>query len=71
MPKPSEKSPEMTQFLDDMAERHSGLSRTKAITSERCVYCLNPATSFRDTLSEKEYLISGLCQKCQDETFGT
>lgn len=25
---------------------------------------------FRDDLSRKEYYISGLCQKCQDETFG-
>ncbi len=26
--------------------------------------------SFRDELSLKEYRISGLCQKCQDEMFG-
>lgn len=25
---------------------------------------------FRDELSKREYHISGLCQKCQDETFG-
>lgn len=25
---------------------------------------------FRDTLSIKEYYISGLCQKCQDSVFG-
>lgn len=24
---------------------------------------------FRDALSEKEYRISGMCQKCQDEFF--
>jgi hypothetical protein len=27
--------------------------------------------SFRGALSEKEYAISGFCQKCQDETFGS
>ena len=26
--------------------------------------------SFRDALSRKEFGISGMCQKCQDETFG-
>jgi len=25
---------------------------------------------FRDSLSLREYKISGLCQRCQDETFG-
>lgn len=24
---------------------------------------------FKDELSKKEYTISGMCQKCQDETF--
>jgi hypothetical protein len=26
---------------------------------------------FRDALSKREYQISGLCQKCQDEMFGS
>lgn len=26
--------------------------------------------TFRDELSRKEFGISGMCQKCQDETFG-
>lgn len=27
-------------------------------------------TSFKDALSKKEFSISGLCQRCQDEVFG-
>jgi len=27
-------------------------------------------TDFKDSLSKKEFLISGMCQKCQDKTFG-
>jgi hypothetical protein len=27
-------------------------------------------SDFRDKTSEKEYAISGLCQKCQDNVFG-
>lgn len=37
-----------------------------------CPFC-GVATSendFRDELSRKEYLISGLCQECQDKMFG-
>lgn len=34
-----------------------------------CTSCRQPAGLFRDWLSEKEYKISGLCQRCQDEVF--
>ncbi len=36
-----------------------------------CPFCNKDINvkDFTDTLSKKEYLISGLCQKCQDETF--
>lgn len=66
--KPSKKSPEIEQYLEEIG------GRTTAITSNRCVRppfgCGGPAESFRDEGSVKEYTISGLCQKCQDELFG-
>ena len=36
-----------------------------------CPFCHNKIvfTDFRDHLSMKEWHISGLCQKCQDEVF--
>jgi len=36
-----------------------------------CPFCKQKinSTGFRDPLSAKEFEISGLCQKCQDETF--
>ena len=34
-----------------------------------CPFCHTEVGEFRDELSRKEYTISGLCQKCQDETF--
>lgn len=37
-----------------------------------CVTCgrqFNPDTEFTDLLSAQEFLISGLCQGCQDEVF--
>lgn len=36
----------------------------------RCPMCSEPITEFRDDLSRKEYGISGMCQKCQDDVFG-
>jgi hypothetical protein len=37
-----------------------------------CPFCGAPTddNSFRDELSVREFRISGLCQKCQDKTFG-
>ena len=36
-----------------------------------CPICNKEIKGFRDPRSIKEYKISGLCQECQDETFGT
>jgi len=61
---PSEKSAELSSFLEDM------FGRTTAITNDLCVSCARDASSFRDDLSRREYTMSGLCQLCQDEVFG-
>jgi hypothetical protein len=44
----------------------------EAVRANRCTTCNIPIieTDFRDELSKKEYSISGMCQKCQDKTFG-
>lgn len=69
MAEPSQKNPQITEFL----ERFSG--RSTAIEGNRCVNppigCGGPAVEFRDELSAKEYTISGLCQNCQNEIFDT
>ena len=64
--KPTSKSPEIETALKDL----TGIDRVANIEADRCTRCHGPATGFRDALSEKEYTISGFCQKCQDETFG-
>ena len=38
--------------------------------SATCTLCPGPAHTFTDALSAREYTISGMCQVCQDETFG-
>ena len=43
-----------------------------AVKEGICPFCHQKVdtNSFRDDLSRKEFGISGLCQKCQDDTFG-
>lgn len=42
------------------------------IRQNKCPLCSEDIdiTSFKDKLSLKEFNISGMCQKCQDKTFG-
>ena len=61
---PSEKSAELSEFLEDV------FGRTTAIMYDLCVSCARDASNFRDDLSRREYTMSGLCQLCQDEVFG-
>lgn len=45
----------------------------EAVEQGRCPFCnkeINPYKEFRDKRSEREFAISGLCQKCQDKMFG-
>tara|TARA_R100001082_G_C4350300_1_gene154232 strand:+ start:626 stop:844 length:219 start_codon:yes stop_codon:yes gene_type:complete len=40
------------------------------VIAGNCVTCENSIGEFRDSLSKKEYSISGMCQSCQDSVFG-
>ncbi len=65
---PSEKSAEVESAIDAM--NPAGRKRKESIQADICTWCGKPAKEFRNPLSKKEYTISGLCQKCQDEVFG-
>lgn len=43
-----------------------------AVELGNCPFCKEVVRhdSFKDELSRREFRISGLCQKCQDKTFG-
>ena len=62
----------LQSFVDDFTEKNFGKSQTEARGQKICVICHNEVKDedFRDEKSRKEYDISGLCQKCQDDTFG-
>jgi len=42
----------------------------KAMEAGLCSWCKKEITDFRNEISEREYKISGMCQNCQDKTFG-
>jgi len=60
------KSPEIQKFVDACAKEMFGWDGNPI----HCRTCNNLAGEFRNVLSQKEYEISGMCQKCQDDFFG-
>ncbi len=70
MATPSKKAPGMNQFLDQFTQTTFGRKRHDSIVEDVCVCCGGEAKQFKDALSKKEYGISGMCQRCQDEVFG-
>jgi hypothetical protein len=57
--------------IDALLTNLSGRDRIASVSGNTCAWCRGPADNFRDELSIREYLISGLCQNCQDKIFGT
>ena len=64
---PTKKHPAIEAHLSTL----TGVSRPKAILANTCTWCKKAALDFTDELSRKEYTISGMCQSCQDKTFGS
>lgn len=63
------KTPEMEGALEAVSQQLFGRSRK----SPACVCCGSvqvAPSDFRDDASRREFEISHLCQKCQDNVFG-
>lgn len=62
----------MSEKLLDAVGVLAGFKQTQrqALKNGTCVCCAGDATIFRDELSKREFQISRLCQKCQDDIFG-
>jgi len=45
------------------------LKREKNIKKRICVFCRKKIPGFKDDISLKEFMISCLCQDCQDKFF--
>jgi hypothetical protein len=66
MDEPTYKAPAIEALLTAI----SGISRQDAMQQGICTWCKRPISQFKDSASKQEYRISGLCQNCQDQTFG-
>ena len=66
MAQPTQKAPALDKFF----QQAFGINRRESIQANVCVFCGQPALVFRDELCRKEFSISGICQPCQDGTFG-
>ena len=65
----------MVDFINDLPPRRPidllVEGRREAIATNTCVRCDTGSNLvFRDEISKREYEISGLCQKCQDDIYG-
>jgi len=65
-----ERAKELQDCIDNFSKKAFGRSLTDSQKANTCVFCNKLVTEFRDSLSQKEYEISGLCQECQDQVFG-
>ena len=62
-----ERDPALQEFIDRMFPEEA-----QRIRERKCPFCgkkIEPGTEFKDELSKREFEISGMCQKCQDEIF--
>lgn len=65
------RNPQLQALIDEVALQNFG--RNEKTHPDCCVTCGSEkigAADFRDEVSVKEFAISRMCQKCQDETFG-
>ena len=61
-----------SKAIDDLLTSITGVDRKGEIVKMNCVWCKKNIPSpqdFRDENSLREYMISGMCQQCQDDTF--
>jgi hypothetical protein len=56
-------------MIDKMLTAFTGKDRKETVVNNLCMLCSKEADLFKDDISRKEYLISGMCQTCQDEVF--
>ena len=61
-----ERDPKLQEFIDNVFPLEA-----KRIKAGKCPFCGEKINTddFKDDLSRREFEISGMCQKCQDDFF--
>jgi hypothetical protein len=58
--------------IEDLLTSIAGISRREAFDKNICAWCKKTLnTKWRTPLCKREHSISGMCQTCQNATFGT
>lgn len=62
----------MKKETKENLESYGFQNKVKKVRNKKCPFCNKPIDmkSFTDSISVREYQISGLCQACQDDIFG-
>ena len=60
----------LKEFQEAFAREFYGRGIEESQNKKVCVSCGEEAKDFKDEVSKKEFSISGMCQECQDFTFG-
>jgi hypothetical protein len=58
-------------IVEDIKEQIAQALFGRSRTNDECVSCGDYALFFRNAISKKEWEISHMCQRCQDEVFNT
>ena len=64
-----DKHPAIQFMIDQSSTALYGRPTSGALALNICVSCAEEASTFNSEVSKREYQISGLCQRCQDEIF--
>ncbi len=62
------KDPRIEAVLESVSKTLAN-TRSQAFEHKTCVTCGKDVGTFKNSQSQTEYLISGLCQVCQDRIF--
>ena len=62
---------EIQDFYDYTCKISYGRTQKEAEKEGVCLYCGEKVKEFKAEINKKEYEISGMCQKCQDEFFNS
>ncbi|HCX23761.1 MAG TPA: hypothetical protein DHN29_17700 [Cytophagales bacterium] len=60
----------LKEIQENFAHAAYGRGIKESQEKKVCVICGEEASDFKDEVSKKEFNISGMCQECQDFTFG-
>lgn len=61
----------LNDTIKNLTDKLTGTTKSEnPFSNSNCSSCHKTATTFRDSNAEREFRQTGLCQDCQDSTYG-